>query len=158
MQTSILPLLPTWEGPPDLVFVLIAFIAYRFAWIPGIWLVFSLGWLVDVVGSINLGFYPVICLITFATLKILTNKSPVKEVTYEIPLVGLSYFLVQMFFYFSYSITLPEMLPEWSWGQTIQRTTLVVVSAIPLFLLFNSLFENLRKRSTRIRRPRRRTR
>lgn len=158
VQTSFLPAFPTWTGPPDFLFILITFIAYRFAWIPGILLVSSLGWVMDVIASIHLGFYPLVCLVTFSTLKVLTNKSPVKEVTYQIPLVGLSYFLVQMLYYFAYSVTLPEMLPEWSWGQTAQRTALVIFSAIPLFLLFNSLYENLRKRSLRAKPPRRRSR
>lgn len=158
MQTSYLPMFPTWTGPPDFIFIFITFIAYRFAWIPGILVVFSIGWTMDVVASIHLGFYPLVCLITFTTLKILTNRSPVKEATYQIPLVGLSYFLVQMFYYFVYSITMPEMLPEWSWGKTIQRTTLVIVSAIPLFLLFNSCYEYLQKRTMRVKPPRRRSR
>lgn len=158
IQTSLLPLFTTLAGPPDLLFILITFIAYRFAWIPGIMLVFSLGWTMDVVASIHLGFYPLVCLITFTMLKVLTNRSPVKEVTYQIPLVGLSYFLVQMFYYFSYSVTLPEMLPDWSWGKTLQRTTLVLVSAIPLFLLFNSYFEKLQLRTMRVKPPRRRSR
>lgn len=158
MQTSLLPMFPTWAGPPDFVFILITFMAYRFAWIPGILLVFSLGWVMDVIASIHLGFYPLVCLITFTVLKTLTNKSPIKEVTYQIPLVGLSYFLVQMFYFFAYSITLPEMLPEWSWGKTIQRTILVIVSAIPLFLLFNTFYEYLLKRSLRAKPMRRRSR
>lgn len=158
IQTTILPFLPIWVGRPDFVFILIAFTAYRFAWVPGILLVFTLGWVMDVVASIVMGFYPLMCLLTFTGLKLLTNKSPVKEATYQIPLLGLSYFLVQMFYYFIYSLTLPELLLEWSWGQTIQRTGLVVVSAIPLFVLFNSFYEYLRKRSMRGKPPRRRPR
>jgi rod shape-determining protein MreD len=158
VQTTLLQSLPLFLGRPDFVFILVAFTAYRFAWIPGIALVFTLAWIMDVVVGIHLGFYPLVCLITFAALKLLTNKIPVKESTYQIPLVGLSYFLIQMFLYFSYSMTLPEDLPEWSWGLTLQRTGLVVAAAIPLFVLFSSLFEYLQKRRLRAqhlsRRPR----
>ena len=139
VQTTLLQSLPMWLGRPDFVFILVAFTAYRFAWIPGIALVFTLGWIMDVVAGIHLGFYPLMCLLTFTGLKLLTNKSPIKESTYQIPLVGLSYFLVQMFLYFVYSLILPEDLPEWSWGLTLQRTALLVAAAIPLFLLFSSL-------------------
>jgi len=149
VQTTLLQLFPTWLGRPDFVFVLVAFASYRFAWIPGIILVFSLGWVMDVVAGIHLGFYPLLCLLTFTLLKALTTNSPIKESTYQIPLVGASYFLMQMFFYFVYSLTLPEVLPEWSWGETTRRTALVVVVAAPLFLLFNSLFEHLQKRRRR---------
>ncbi len=157
-QTTLLPFLPLWISRPDFVFILVAFIAYRFAWIPGIVVVFSLGWVVDVVAGIYLGFYPLMCLLTFTALKLLANKNPIKESTYQIPLVGVSYFLMQMLFYFVYSLALPEVLPEWSWGVTLQRTALVVVSAIPLFLLFNSLYESIEKRRLRVKPPRRRTR
>lgn len=157
-QTTLLQFLPLWVGRPDFIYVLVAFVAYRFAWIPGIIVVFSLGWIMDVVAGIHLGFYPLMCLLAFTALKLLTNRNPIKESTYQIPLIGLSYFLMQMFFYFVYSLALPEVLPEWSWGVTLQRTTLLVVSAIPLFLIFNSLYEYLEKRRLRAKPPRRRPR
>ncbi len=158
LQTTLLQSLPLWLGRPDFVFILVTFIAYRFAWIPGIALVFSLGWILDVVAGIHLGFYPLISLLTFIALKLLTNKSPIKESTYQIPLVGLSYFLVQIFLYFVYSFSLPEDLPEWSWGLTLQRTALLVAAAIPLFLLFGSLCDSIQKRRLRAKPLRRRPR
>jgi hypothetical protein len=61
-------------------------------------------------------------------------------------------------FYFIYSLALPEDLPEWSWGLTLQRTALLVVAAIPFFLLFISLYEYLQKRRLRTKTLRRRPR
>ncbi|MBU1564327.1 MAG: hypothetical protein KJ630_01705 [Proteobacteria bacterium] len=156
-QTTLLEYFPLWFGRPDLIFVLVAFIAYRFAWIPGIFLVFALSWVLDVVAGIYLGLYPLVCLLVFAALKTLTNKSPVKESTYQIPLVGLSYFLMQIFFNLINSILLPDMLPEWSWLGALQRTILVVLSAIPLFILFNRLYVYILKRRLRGKPPRRRS-
>jgi len=158
VQTTLLQFLPFWVGRPDFLFILVAFLAYRFAWIPGIIVVFSLGWVMDVVTGIHLGFYPLICLITFTALKVLTTKSPVKATTYEIPLIGVSYFLMQMLLYFVYSLAWPEILAEWSWGITLQRTALIMASAIPLFLLCNSFFEYLKKRQLRAKPLRRRPR
>ncbi len=148
-QTALLQFLPQSIGRPDFIFILIAFAAYRFAWIPGIVLAFSLGWIMDVMGSIHLGFYPLMCLLTFTAIKTLTDKSPVKESTYQIPLVGLCYFFMQMLFYFIYSLVLPDELPEWVWRATLQRTIFVMIAAIPLFLLFNSLYETIQKRKMR---------
>ncbi len=158
VQTTLLQSLPLWLGRPDFLFILVTFAAYRFAWIPGVALVFSLSWIMDVVAGVFLGLYPLMCLVTFIVLKLLTNKSPVKESTYQIPLVGVSYFLVQMFLYFIYSLALPEDLQEWSWGITLQRTALLVVAAIPLFLLFSSLYEYLQKRRLRAKTLRRHSR
>lgn len=157
-QTTLLQSLPQWLGRPDFLFILVTFIAYRFAWIPGIALVFTLGWVMDVVVGIYLGFYPLMCLLTFVVLKFLTNKSPIKESTYQIPLVGLSYFLVQIILYCVYSLAMPEYLPEWSWGLLLQKTALLVVAAIPLFLLCSSLYEYLLKRRLRAKPLRRRPR
>ncbi|GAB6190942.1 hypothetical protein [Desulfocastanea catecholica] len=158
VQTTLLQSLPLWLGRPDFVFILVTFIAYRFAWIPGTVLVFSLAWIIDVVAGVYLGLYPLMCLLTFTALKLLTNKSVIKESTYQIPLVGLSYFLVQMFLYFISSLALTEDVQEWSWGLTLQRTALLVVVAIPLFLLFTSLYEYLQKRRLRAKPLRRRPR
>jgi len=157
-QTTLLQSLPLWLGRPDFIFIFVAFTAYRFAWIPGIALVFSLGWVMEVVAGIHLGFYPLMCLLTFTALKLLTNKSPIKESTYQIPLIGLSYFLVQMFLYLFYSLSLSEDLPEWSWGLTLQRTALLVMAAIPLFFLFGGLYDYLLKRRLRSKPLRRRPR
>jgi len=158
LQTTLMQSLPMWLGRPDFVFILITFIAYRFAWIPGVALVFTLGWVMDVMTGIHLGFYPMMCLLTFTILKFLTNKSPIKESTYQIPLVGLSYFFVQVFLYCTYSLTLPEELPEWSLGIIVQRTALLVVASIPLFILCSSLYEYLQKRRLRAKPHRRRSR
>lgn len=157
-QTTLLQSLPEWFGRPDFLFIFVTFIAYRFAWIPGIALVFSLSWVMDVVTGIHLGFYPMMCLLTFTVLKLLTNKSPVKESTYQIPLVGLSYFLMQITVYFLYSVSLPEDLADWSWGLTLQKTGLLVVAAIPLYLLFSGLYDYLLRRRLRAKPPRRRPR
>jgi len=156
LQTTLLQYLPLWLGRPDFIFIFVAFVAYRFAWIPGVFLVFTLGWILDVVAGIQLGIYPLMCLLSLTGLKLLTNKSPVKEATYQIPLVGISYFLVQMFMYFICSLSSPDLLPEWSWGVTVQRTVIVMVSAIPMFLLCNTLYEHLLKRQLRGKPPRRR--
>lgn len=155
-QTTILQYLPMWLVRPDFLFILISFIAYRFAWIPGVLLVFSLGWVIDVVTGIHLGIYPLTCLVVFAILKGITAKRLIKESTYQIPLVGLCYFLTQIFHFFVYSVMLPDEFPDWSWVAALQRTALVVVSAIPLFMLFNSLYEYIQKRRLRGKAPRRR--
>ncbi len=155
-QTTFLQYLPMWLVRPDFVFILVSFIAYRFAWVPGVLLAFFLGWTIDVVAGIHLGIYPLSCLIVFAILKVVTSRRLIKESTYQIPLVGLCYFLMQIFFYFAHTVLLPEEIPEWSWVVAVQRTALVVFSAIPLFVLFNSLYEYIKKSRLRGKAPRRR--
>lgn len=154
IQTTFFSAFPAWLGRPDLVYILVTFAAYRFDWLRGLFLVFFLGWMMDVVSGIYVGTYPLEYILVYGALKGVTVNSPLRESTYQVPLVGLSYFVVQMVFYFAYSVTLPEALPEWSWNRTVQETLILIVATIPCFVVFNSLYEYLMKKmnSRRLRR------
>lgn len=156
LQTSVLQMMPGDFTRPDLVYLLVAFAAYKLPWVPGILLSFSVGWVLDVLVGVNLGVYPLQFLFVFVCLKFITLKSPVKESAYQIPMVGLSHLLLQMGSYLFASMTLQYGLPEWSWVNTIQETILLILAAIPCFLLFSSLYEYLVNRTARPRSARRR--
>jgi rod shape-determining protein MreD len=159
LQTSVLQMLPGEFARPDLVYLLVAFAAYRLPWLPGILLAFTVGWILDVLVGVNLGVYPLQFLLVFVCLKFATLNSPVKESAYQIPMIGVSYFLLKMLSYIVSSMTIQyERLPEWSWVGIIQQTLLLVIAAIPCFLLFNCLYEYLLTRAARSRPARRRVR
>ncbi len=157
LETTLLHSFPSWLGRPDFIYILVAFTAYRFAWIPGLLLVFSLGWIMDVLTGIDLGIYPLEVLLVFISLKAMTTNNPLRESTYQIPLVGLSYFIVQLVRYILYLLTKPELLPEWSWGKLFAETGILLVATIPCFILLNALGEYLQKRKTQPRPLKRRT-
>jgi len=146
VQTTLFQNFPIWFGRPDLTFILVAFAAYRFGWFRGLVFVFVMGWMMDVVSGIHLGVYPLQNVLIFSCIKILTENSSLKETAYQVPLVGLSYFIVQMIFYFLYSILMPGDMPGWSWGRVIQETIILLVATIPSFLVCNALFEFFNKR------------
>lgn len=146
IQTSIFQLLPSWLGSPDLLFILIAFTAYRFDWVRGLFLVLVFGWIMDVVSGLYLGTYPLLYLFLFISLKLFKENSPVKEVAYQIPLVGVAFLVEHSVLYAFYCLALPGILPDWSWGKILQEGLILVVATIPCFLLYNSLFERLSKR------------
>jgi len=145
-QTSILQSFPSWAGSPDLIFILITFLAYRFDWLRGLFLVLFFGWIMDVVSGLYLGTYPLLYLFLFVFLKIFKESSPVKEIVYQIPLVGVAFFVGYSGLYIFYFLALPGILPEWSWTVMIQQTLILVVAAIPCFLLYNKLFEQISRR------------
>jgi rod shape-determining protein MreD len=149
LQTTVLLDFPANFGRPDIIYLLVAFAAYRFAWLPGMLLTFVVGWIFDVLIGVNLGIYPLECMLVFFCLKIVAINSPIRSTAYEIPLVGISYFLLQMLIFFFSSLTIPENLPEWSWSRIIQDTFLLVLAAIPSFLLFNCLYQYLEDRVKR---------
>ena len=148
IQTTVLPILPSWLGTPDFVFILIAFLAYRFDMLKGLFLAFTLGWMMDVVSGIYLGAYLLEYLLFFIVLNTLTLNSPVKESAYQVPLVGLFYFIVQIILYFSLTVMIDDALPPWSWSRVLKETIILTVATIPCFLLFNSLNEYLLKSRT----------
>lgn len=155
LETTLLQSFPSWIGRPDFVYILVAFAAYRFAWLPGLVLTFTLSWIMDSLTGINLGVYPLMCLTVFTALKALTTNNPLRESMYQVPLVGISYFIVQLVTYFLYSFTLPDYLPEWSWGRVFGDTGILVVATIPCFLLLNAFSEYLQNRKLQPRNLRR---
>jgi rod shape-determining protein MreD len=143
-QTTFMQFLPSLR--PDLIYILVAFIAYRFDWLRGFFLVFIFGWMMDVVSGMYLGTYPLQYFLVFVCLKILSQNSPIKETAFQIPLVGASYFLLQMALYSIYSLTQPDTIPEWSWSKILVISVILAVTTIPCFLLYNHIFEYLQKR------------
>jgi len=143
IQTTVFSFFPDWLGKPDFIFILIVFVAYRFNWISGIFLAFCFGWMLDVVSGIYLGTYLCMALLVFCLVKFFTQNSPVKETAYQVPLVGLSYFCVQCIFYVFFLFIQPGVLPPWSWVRVAQETFILLVAAIPCFVLFNWLYEKI---------------
>lgn len=145
-QTTVLQFLPSWLGSPDLVFILIAFLAYRFEVLQGLLLSFIFGWMMDVISGIYLGTYLIEYLLFFIILNTLTLNSPLKESAYQVPLVGVFYYLVQFLLYFILSIVANDSMAAWSWSRVLRETIILTVATIPCFLLFNSLNEFILKR------------
>ena len=156
-QTTILQIMPLWLGSPDLVFILVAFLAYRFDILKGLFLSFAFGWIMDVVSGIYPGMYLVEDLLFYTGLHLLTVNSPIKESAYQVPLVGASYFLVQFVLYFLLSVMVTDGLPDWSWSRLLRETIILTMATIPCFLLFNRFNEYLLKRRTIRRNPRKKT-
>jgi len=149
METTVLQILPDWFGYPDLIFILIAFIAFRFDWLRGCMLAFILGWMMDVVSGIYLG--------VFCMLFLLTQNSPVKESAYQVPLVGVSYFAIQFGFYVMLSMASADLVSPWSWNRVGRETIILMIATIPCFLLLNSLYEYLDRRRVMPRAGRKKT-
>ncbi len=142
-QSTLAPIFPEWFASPDFLFVLVAFAAYTFSWVNGLIFVFVLGWLVDSVASIYLVVFPLQYALVFSLLKLACEKSPLKEVTYQIPLVAVSYFVSKIAFYALFAFILPGTLSAISWMNVLQETVILVVATVPMFLLFSRIYEYL---------------
>lgn len=159
LQTTLMPYLPQALGKPDLIFILVAFIGYRFDWLSGLVLIFLVGWMLDVVSSLYMGTYSIQYILVFIALKAVAANSPLREVAYQVPLTAFFYLVSQLALYFIFSMVTPESQSLWSWTETVQNTIILLVATVPCFLFFNLLFERFSARRTpvhhKIRRSRR---
>ena len=94
IQTSVLMINPVWVAAPDLYYILVAYLAYRFDLLRSLIILFPLSWIMDVFSGVIIGTYPAICFGSFVLLKVLDVKIPVRESLYQVPLMGVSYLVV----------------------------------------------------------------
>ena len=138
VQTTFFRALPFAWGAPDLVFILVVFVAYRFAWLPGLLLVFCTAWMFEVTASLRLGIYAIQCLVVFIFLKAFTRNIPIRESFYQIPLGVLAFVLSRLFSLFV-SLVVGQKTTDWIWWPLLRDTMWFTVTAWLLFMLFDAL-------------------
>ncbi|MGL1930355.1 MAG: hypothetical protein OCC45_01190 [Desulfotalea sp.] len=155
LQTALLPeSIYSLIQFPDLIFIFIVYCAYRFNLVQGLFLVFIISWLQDVIGAVALGVYPVECLVVFAVFKLVSKNNPINNVWYQYPLVGLAYLGMQIFMTISQSLVNPESArPLQLIFLSVESVVLVLVT-IPCFCFFN-LINNWLERRGHSTKPRR---
>lgn len=146
IQTSILTLTPTWISSPDLYYILVAYLAYRFDLLRSLIILFPLSWVMDVFSGVVIGTYPAICFGAFVLLKLMDTKIPVRESLYQVPLTGVSYLVVYKVVYMVLSFFAPDSVGPWSWVEMFVKVFLLVLCAFPLFSIFEIINQRLQKR------------
>lgn len=139
LQTTFLQLLPAWLGKPDILFLLIIYIACQADILRGSVIILLLGLLMDVFSGVFLGLYPVIYLLVFAFIKGISRRIAINEFAYQVPLAVISYLFVSTgMFLFSYALA-PETPPQWSWGTILLQLLMLAVIGAPVFGVFDSI-------------------
>lgn len=156
IQSALLPLFlpPLWV--PDFLFVFIAFCAYRFSWVAGGLLVFSIAWMTDVVGAVDLGFYPLECMAIFYFFKLLTYNTPIRKVLYQLPLIGVVYIGWQLSTYAVYNFFHFPHPPAFYGVKLIFETLLVLVASLPCFSFLSCIANWVEQKKMWMKPPRRR--
>lgn len=139
IQTSLLSELPEWLGKPDLLFVLIVFVALRLELFRGAFLLLLFGLIMDIFSGIFLGLYPIIYLLLFFILYALSKRLIINEVVQQIPLVLLCYLFVNGLLYVLVAMLEPDSTLIWNWKKIILQLLLLAVITLPLFALFESI-------------------
>jgi rod shape-determining protein MreD len=145
LQTSVFMINPMWVAAPDLYYILVAYLAYRFDLLRSLIIIFPLSWTLDVFSGVVLGMYPAICFGAFLLLKTLSVKVPLRESFYQVPMIGVSYLVVSKVMYIGISLFEPGVLAEWSWPEMLVRAGLVILLAFPLFRLFEYINKRLQR-------------
>jgi len=145
LQTTVFMLNPVWPAAPDMFYILVAYLAYRFDLFRGLLVLVPVSVAMDVFSGVILGIYPAICLAAFGLLKIMAVKMPVRESYYQIPFIGVSYLLVNKVAYLVLSLLKPDVLVPWSWPLMLLRVLLLILFAFPLFTFFEFVASRLQR-------------
>lgn len=139
LQTTILQFLPAWLGKPDIIFLLVVYLACQADMLRGAFVILVLGFFMDVFSGIFLGLYPVIYLLVFAFIKGISRQIAINEFAYQVPLAVLCYLFVGMGMFVLSFFLAPDSQPQWSWGLMLLQLFIVAVIGAPVFGIFDSI-------------------
>jgi len=153
LQTTFLQLFPAWLGKPDILFLLIVYLACQEGILREAVVVLLLGVLMDVFSGVFLGLYPVIYLLVFAFIKGVASQIAIHEFPYQVPLAIISYLFVGIgMFIFSFFMG-PESLVQWPWEAVLMQLLILAVIGSPVFVVFDAIMDFYRKISASGRLP-----
>jgi len=138
-QTTIFPSLPAWIGKPDLLFILVIFLALRMPVFQGAVLTLFFGLLMDIFSGIFLGLYPVMYLVVFTVVQLIARQLAIGDAAYQIPLVVASYLFMNSVVFMGTTMLEPDEIMHWSWPDLLLRLLILAVMAMPLFFIFDWL-------------------
>lgn len=139
LQTTVFQAFPEWVGVPDLLFLLIVFLAlHGKSWTSAVLVVlFGIG--IEVCSGYFLGLYAVAYLLVFFIIKGLSASFALDVLNHQPPLVALVFLFANAFVYLS-SLMLSEESPTpWGWGAILQRVLIVTILVIPVTRCFSSI-------------------
>jgi rod shape-determining protein MreD len=139
LETTFLQLLPAWLGKPDLLFLLIVYVACQADFFKGALVVLLLGLIMDSFSGVFLGLYPVIYLLVFAFIKGVSRQVAINQFAYQVPLAVICYLLVGVGMFLVSFFLAPESPPQWSWSAMLLQLLILAVIGTPVFGIFDSV-------------------
>jgi rod shape-determining protein MreD len=147
LQTTFLQLLPVWLGKPDILFLLIVYIACQVDIFRGALIILLLGLFMDAFSGIFLGLYPVIYLLVLAFIKGISRRVAINKFAYHVPLAVISYLFVSIGMYLFSFFLAPDSPPQWSWGTILLQLLILAVIGTPVFGIFDNIMDFCRRSS-----------
>ena len=144
IQTTLLMPSPLWIASPDLYYILVAYLAYNFTIVRGIMVLLPVSMVLDVYSGTIIGMYPALCYLGYFLLKFMVEKMPVRKSLYQLPLIALSYLLVNWTLLVLLDFFQPQVIASWEWLPILLRGLLIYLFSFPLFRFFTFLDKKLR--------------
>ena len=137
LQTTLCMPTPVWLLAPDFYYILVGYLAYRLDLVRSLLIILPLGCTLDVLSGTVLGMYSILCFSGYFLLRFASDKLPVHESLYQVPLIGLSFLLISWCVYILVQALGIGELIAWSTWKMVVRSILVIMFSYPLFLLFD---------------------
>lgn len=139
IQSSVLTLMPGWIGSPDLLFLLVLFIATRMDVCRGIILATIYGLIMDVFSGVILGLYPVVYLGLFVTIRYLRRHIVIDEPAHQPLLAAVCYLACSGAVYLATAFLGPNTAIYWGWKDLLLQMFILTILALPVFQIFDRL-------------------
>ena len=143
-QTTLFMPSPLWIASPDLYYILVGYLAYNFTLLRGIVVLLPVSMVLDVYSGTIIGMYPALCYLGYFLLKFMVAKMPVRKSLYQLPLVALSYLVVNWILLLLLDFFQPQVIANWEWFSILLRVFLIYIFSFPLFRFFTFLDKKLR--------------
>ncbi|MDZ7642652.1 MAG: rod shape-determining protein MreD [Desulfurivibrio sp.] len=139
LQTTFFHLLPGWLGRPDLLLLLLIFIALYLEVRRGLLLVLLLSLAMDVFSGSHLGVYPLVYLALFTVIRLLCRNLAIQDSIHQVPLVMISYLGVTAALPLLITMLSAASVTSWSWPLVLQNVLILGVLCLPFFHLCRRL-------------------
>ena len=144
LQTTLLMPSPLWTASPDLYYILVGYLAYNFTFLRGAAVLLPVSMVLDIYSGTIIGMYPALCYLGYFLLKFMVAKMPIRKSLYQLPLVALSYLVVNWILVLLLDIFQPQVIAGWNWFSILDRVLLIYLFSFPLFRFFTFLDKKLR--------------
>ena len=139
LQTSLFSILPKWIGNPDLLFLVVIFMACRMDTYQGVILTLVFGLLMDIFSGIVPGLFPSVYLGLFVTIKLISKHFIIDESSHQPPLAATCYLISSGTIYLYTAFFSPETSLFWSCRDLLLQMFILGILSVPSYHVFSSL-------------------
>lgn len=143
LQTTLFALIPPWLGSPDLLFLLVLFMATKVDNYRGIILAMLFGLMMDTFSGFVPGLFPAVYLGLFVTIKFVSRHVIVAEAAHQPPLAAACYLISSGAIYTYMAIFNPGTDIFWSWRDLLLQMFILAILALPAFHLLSLLLAKI---------------